>query len=147
MRVAERMRPGPVALDPGESIGHAGRLLARHRLGAVPVVRRHALIGLLDASALARAHPSAATTLTVGEIHCRLDQVRIGRVLPPDPPAVGRRTPLIDAIRLMRARRIAALPVTRGDRLVGLLAEEDLLELLAALLDGDPPPPRPVAAG
>jgi acetoin utilization protein AcuB len=140
------MRPAPEAVDPGESLGRAGRLLARHRLGAIPVVRGQALVGLLDASTLARAHPSAATTLTVGEIHSRLDQVRIGRVLAGDLPAVGRRTPLIDAIRLMRARCLAALPVAQGDRLVGLLAEEDLLELLATLLDGDPPP-RPVAAG
>jgi len=43
----------------------------------------------------------------------------------------------------MRARRLAALPVAQGDRLVGLLTEDDLLEVLAALLDEDPPPNRP----
>ena len=140
MRVAERMRSGPPALDAGESLGHAGRLLARHRLGALPVVRRDALIGLLDAADLDRAHPSAATSLAIGEIAGRLDRVRVERVLQPDLAAVGHRTPLVDAIRLMRARHLAALPVARGDRLVGLLVEDDLLELLAALLDESPVP-------
>ena len=82
------------------------------------------------------------TTLTFGEIHGRLDRVRIDRVVPPSVTAVGRSTPLVDAIRLMRARRLAALPVAQGDRLVGLLTEDDLLEVLAALLDEDPPPDR-----
>jgi acetoin utilization protein AcuB len=143
MRVAERMRREPIAVGPGESLGHAGHLLARHRLGAVPVVRRSALVGLLATADLDRAHPSAATTLTVGEIHGRLDRVRIDRVVRPAVTAVGRSTPLVDAIRLMRARRLAALPVAQGDRLVGLLTEDDLLEALAALLDEDPPPNRP----
>jgi CBS domain-containing protein len=60
---------------------------------------------------------------------------------------VGRRTPLVDAIRLMRARRLAAVPVGQGVRLVGLLTEDDLLALLATLLDEDSPAIRPFAHG
>jgi acetoin utilization protein AcuB len=146
MRAADRMRREPIAVVAAESLGHGARVLARHRLGAVPVVRRDALVGLLDAADVARAHPSAATSLAIGEIHGRLDQVRLDRIVRPDPPAVGRRTPLSAAVRLMRIHRLAALPVIQGDRLVGLLTDDDLLELLAALLDGDPPPSRPRAA-
>jgi acetoin utilization protein AcuB len=133
------MRREPPAVDIRASLGDAAWLMARDRLGAIPVLRHQALVGLLDAGDLARAHPSAATTLTIGEIHARLDQVRVGRVLAPAVTAVGRRTPLVDAIRLMRARRLAALPVVHGDELVGLLTEEDLLDLLATILDEDPP--------
>jgi acetoin utilization protein AcuB len=143
VRVAERMRREPPTVDPRESLGRAGRLLARHRLGALPVVHRHALIGLLDAADLDRAHPSAATTLAVGEIADRLDRVRVERVLRPGLVAVGRRTPLVDAVRLMRARHLTALPVAQGDRLIGLLTEDDLLTLLAALLNEGPPRTSP----
>ena len=141
MRAADRMRREPIAVHAAESLGHGERVLARDRLGAVPVVRRDTLVGLLDAADVARAHPSAATSLAIREIHGRLD-----RIARPDPPAVGRRTPLADAVRLMRTRRLAALPVVQGEWLVGLLTDDDLLELLAALLDGDPPPDRPRAA-
>jgi acetoin utilization protein AcuB len=133
------MRREPPAVDIRASLGDAAWLMARDRLGAIPVLRHQALVGLLDAGDLARAHPSAATTLTIGEIHARLDQVRVGRVLAAAVTAVGRRTPLVDAIRLMRSRRLAALPVVHGDELVGLLTEEDLLDLLATILDEDPP--------
>ena len=147
MRVAERMRREPVAVGPGESLGLAGRLLARHRVDALPVVRRSALVGLLAAVDVDRAHPSVASTLAVREIPARLDRVRIDRVIQPAITSVGRRTPLVDAIRLMRARRLPGLPVTQGDRLVGLLTEDDLLALLATLLDEDEPTTRPRAAG
>jgi len=36
----------------------------------------------------------------------------------------------------MRARRLAALPVVRGEELLGVLTEEDLLDLLAEVADG-----------
>ena len=144
MRVAERMRREPVAVGPGESLGLAGRLLARRRVDALPVVRRSALVGLLAAADVDRAHPSVASTLAVREIPARLDLVRIDRVIHPAVTSVGRRTPLVDAIRLMRARRLPALPVAEGDRLVGLLTEDDLLALLATFLE-EPTGPR--AAG
>jgi acetoin utilization protein AcuB len=147
MRVAERMRREPVAVGPRESLGLAGRLLARHRVDALPVVRRSALVGLLAAADVDRAHPSVASTLAVREIPARLDRVRIDRVIQPAVTSVGRRTPLVDAIRLMRARRLPALPVIQGDRLVGLLTEDDLLALLATLLEEDEPTTRPRAAG
>ena len=114
MRVAERMRREPVAVGPGESLGLAGRLLARHRVDALPVVRRSALVGLLAAVDVDRAHPSVASTLAVREIPARLDRVRIDRVIQASVTSVGRRTPLVDAIRLMRARRLPALPVTQA---------------------------------
>ena len=138
MRVAERMRREPPTVDPREGLGRAGRVLARHRLGALPVVRRHALIGLLDAADLERADPSAATTLAIGEIAHRLDRVPVERVLRPELAVVGRRTPLVDAV-LDRTRHLPALPVAQGDRLIGLLAEDDLLTLLATLLEEEPP--------
>jgi acetoin utilization protein AcuB len=147
MRVAERMRREPVAVGPGESLGLAGRLLARHRIDALPVLRRSALVGLLAAVDVDRAHPSVASTLAIREIPARLDRVRIDRVIPPAVTSVGRRTPLVDAIGLMRARRLPALPVTEGDHLVGLLTEDDLLALLATLLEEDEPTTRRRAAG
>ncbi|HKW91149.1 MAG TPA: CBS domain-containing protein, partial [Methylomirabilota bacterium] len=86
---------------------------------------------------VAAAHPSAATTLSVAEIAGRLDRVPVQRVVAPTLTAVGPRTALPEAIRLMRARRQPALPVVRGGELLGVLAEDDLLELLADLLESE----------
>jgi len=136
MRVAERMRRGMPHLGPKDSIARAAQLLAQQGVRAIPVVRRSALVGMLGEADAALARPSGATTLSVGEIGGRLAQTPIGAILAGGVTAVGPRTPLAEAIRLMRARRLAALPVVRGDELLGVLTEEDLLDLLAEVANG-----------
>ena len=43
-------------------------------------------------------------------------------------------TPVIEAARLMRDRKIGGLPVMDGDELVGIVTETDLLDALVKLL-------------
>lgn len=138
MRVAERMRRGMTHLGLRDSIARAAHLLAQLGVGAIPVVHRSALVGVLGEADVARARPSAATTLSVGEIGGRLAQTPIEEILSGGFTAVGPRTLLTECIRLMRARRLAALPVVRGEELLGVLIEEDLLDLLAEVVDGPP---------
>jgi CBS domain-containing protein len=40
----------------------------------------------------------------------------------------------LDAIRLMREKNVTALPVVKGDRLVGIVSEHDFLPIVARLL-------------
>ncbi|MCI0546220.1 MAG: CBS domain-containing protein [Candidatus Rokubacteria bacterium] len=135
MRVTERMRRNMAHLGPADSIAQAAHVLAQQGVRAIPIVRRSSLVGMLGEADVALARPSAATTLSFGEIGGRLAQIPIGAILAGGVIAVGPRTPLTEAIRLMRARRLAALPVLRGDELLGVLTEEDLLDLLAEVAD------------
>ena len=143
MRAADVMRRTPRRLRPEDSVGRAARMLAQQGVGALPVTRGSVLAGLLSEADLAAARPSVATTMSVGEIAGRLHDTRVESLLDPRVIAVGTRTPLADALRLMRAHRLTALPVVRGDELVGLLVEEDLLDLLAWQLEDDAPRPEP----
>jgi acetoin utilization protein AcuB len=137
MRVGERMRREPAVAGLRDSLGQARRRLGHHGIRDLPIVDRSTLVGVLSAADVALAQPSAATTLIVGEIHFRLSSISIERVARTDITAVGRRTPLAEAIRLMRARDLATVPVVSGHELIGVLTEEDLLELLADLLTTD----------
>ena len=49
---------------------------------------------------------------------------------------VGLRTPIREAIRLVRTRHVSPLPTTRGEEMLGVLTEEALLDLLAETLEG-----------
>jgi acetoin utilization protein AcuB len=93
------------------------------------------LVGVLEARDVARAHPSAVTTLYRTEVAGRLSLIPVRRILRADTTTVGRRTPVTEAIRLMRRRRVSILPVTRGEELVGVLTDDVLLGMLAELLD------------
>ncbi len=143
MRAADVMRRTPRRLRPADSVARAALVLAQQGVGTLPVTRGSVLAGLLSEADLAAAWPSVATTLSVGEIAGRLDETSVESVLDARVVAVGPRTPLADALRLMRAHRLTALPVVRGDELVGLLVEEDLLNLLAWRLEDDAPRPEP----
>jgi acetoin utilization protein AcuB len=130
------MRRDMPHLGPKDNVARAAQLLAQQGVRVIPVLRRSALVGMLGEADIALARPSAATTLSVGEIGGRLAQTPIGEILSSGVTAVGPRTPLTEGIRLMRARRLAALPVVRGDELLGVLTEEDLLDLLAEVAGG-----------
>jgi CBS domain-containing protein len=44
-------------------------------------------------------------------------------------------TPTVDAIRLMREKKLACLPVTRKDKLVGIVTEHDLIVVASYVLE------------
>jgi acetoin utilization protein AcuB len=135
MRAADHLRRDAPSLDPRDSLARAARSL-RGRRDAVPVVNRSNLVGVLAARDLARALPSIATTLTVTEIGAALCRVSVSQILPASVVTVGLRTSIREAIRLMRTRNVSLLPITRGEEMLGVLTEEDLLDLLAETLEG-----------
>ena len=53
----------------------------------------------------------------------------------PHPITVAPQTPLVEAARLMRDRKIGGLPVMDGGELVGIVTETDLLDALIKLLE------------
>jgi acetoin utilization protein AcuB len=110
--------------------------MRRHRVDALPVVARRAVVGIITAWDLDAAAPSAATTLTVGESRGHLGAIPVMEAMTRDVIAVAPETPLAEAARLMRDRNLGTLPVVRGDELVGILALADLLaELHTAVIN------------
>jgi len=129
------MRREIACLDPGASLARAAQVIGPDRAGAVLVASEGVLMGVLEARDVARAHPSAVTTLSRSEMVHRLTTIPVHQILPANVTTVGRRTPLTEAIRLMRRRRVSVLPVTRGEELIGVLTDDVLLEMLAEILD------------
>ena len=52
-----------------------------------------------------------------------------------DPLSVDPETTTVDAIRLMREKRLSCLPVTENGKLVGLVTEYDLIVVASRLLE------------
>jgi len=48
---------------------------------------------------------------------------------------VGPDTPTVDALRLMRRLGVPCLPVVQDERLVGIVADSDFLEIASKLLE------------
>ena len=61
--------------------------------------------------------------------------MRIGEIMHKDPLTVAPDTPTLDAIRLMRAENLSAVPVVEGNKLEGILTDSDFLVVAARLLE------------
>jgi CBS domain-containing protein len=55
----------------------------------------------------------------------------VGEIMTPDVLGLGPTTTLVDAARRMHERRVGAVVVSDGDRLVGIVTERDILRAVA----------------
>lgn len=116
------------AEDPIEVVTH---LMIWERLRYVPVEdKEHQLMGLVT-------HRGVLRHLTGKAPQARTPTSTIMRTelitVTPD-------TPTLDAIRLMRRYRIGCLPVVSDGRLVGLVTEDDFMDVAEKLLEEHAPP-------
>jgi CBS domain-containing protein len=61
----------------------------------------------------------------------------VREIMHPDPVTTTPETSCLEALQLLRDRRVSGLPVVRGDRLVGIITERDFLSITVRLLEPD----------
>jgi CBS domain-containing protein len=61
--------------------------------------------------------------------------VTVAEIMKSDPVTVAPDTNTVEAIRLMREKKLACLPVTEKGKLVGLVTEHDLIVVSSHLLE------------
>lgn len=118
---------------PLDSIAHARALCERHRVNQLPVVVDDALVGIVTDRDLRDAFPSLATEIErPADARQVTERMHVEDVMSRSPVTVTEADGIEAAATLMRRERIGALPVVRGDHLVGILTRTDLL---GALID------------
>ena len=113
MLVRNRMSKKVVTVEPQETLAAARALLRRHQIRQLPVLRRQRLAGIVTDRDLRSASPAATV---------------VGDVMTPRPSVITADAFVDDAARLLRRRKIGALPVVDGHRLVGILTASDVLD-------------------
>ncbi|MFU8876640.1 MAG: CBS domain-containing protein [Wenzhouxiangellaceae bacterium] len=63
------------------------------------------------------------------------EPVMVRDIMRPDPLSIGPDTTTVEAIRLMREKKLSCLPVTESGKLVGLITEYDLIVVASRLLE------------
>ncbi len=61
--------------------------------------------------------------------------VAVSDIMTSDPLSITPDTPTVDAIRLMRQKKLACLPIVTDDKLVGVITEGDMLYVAGKLLE------------
>lgn len=133
LRVADAMTREPVTLGTEDSLARGMEVMRLHHIRRIPVVMGGRLIGLLAEGDLKRAQPSILDS-SEAEFNRVMDGTQIGRIMIRDPLTVAEDTPLLDAVRMLRETKFGALPVMRGESLVGILTDHDAVRCLVDLL-------------
>jgi acetoin utilization protein AcuB len=138
MLVGSRMTTPVYTVTAGDTIAGALRLARTQRIRHVPVVDGDRLVGLVTERDLRHAAPPIDDA-SGEEIRETIHSKKVGDVMVTTVITATTVTPVEAAAKLLYENRIGCLPVTEGDRLVGILTESDLLRALVELFGAHHP--------
>jgi CBS domain-containing protein len=107
-----------IMLEPQTTLGTAAMVLRDKQIGALAVVGGPRLVGLLSERDIVAAVAEGADT----------DVVPVADVMSDHPYPVSPGTPIAEAANVMLRAGIRHLPVTEGDRVVGMVSIRDALD-------------------
>ena len=140
MFVKDQMTPHPITVMADSSILAAQRSMKENRVRHLPVVNKTgALVGLVTRTSLEQVRPSKLTTLSIYELSYQLDKITVRDAMVRKVVTVGEDVPIEQAARLMLEHKIGSLPVLRGERLVGIITDTNLMRTMLELLGARQP--------
>ena len=141
MIVSMWMSRGLVTVEPGTPITEAAAIMASRNIRRLPVIRlgedgMH-LLGLVSATDLYRAFPPTVNPFSITQQDRFKSALTAEQIMNRQVLTVSGDTPLEEAAKLMRDKKIGALPVTRGTLLQGLITESDLFRAFISLFESE----------
>jgi len=135
MLVKEIMTAHPVFIEPEMSVTDAQRIMKENGVRHLPVLREgKEMIGLITRDSLNRVRPSDLTSLSIWEINYQLSRIKAKDVMVREVITVGEEVTVEEAARTMIGNQVGSLPVLRGNRMVGIVTDNDLLRALTNLM-------------
>lgn len=139
MLVGQVMARNVITVTPHTSHRDALELMRQHKIRRLPVLDGSRLVGIVSEKDLLTTAPSPATTLSIYEIYTLLDKLTLNKIMTHPVVTIGPDCPIQDAARIMTERKIGCLPIMRGDDLVGIVTETDIMKVLVSMLGGGEP--------
>ena len=132
VKVADAMSKKVVTAKPNTSIFEAEKTMIQHGFRRLPIVQNEKLIGIVTVMDILRFFGSShvfnhlqSRTIT------QVLQTKILDIAVRDIVAVSPEVDVGQAAKLMRDRKVGALPVVQKKRLVGIITERDFFKLIA----------------
>jgi CBS domain-containing protein len=125
-----------VTISVGDRLSTVEDIMTLGGVRHMPVVRAGRLVGVVSERDLLRASLSSLDPRRQ-ERRAFLEAIDISQVMSAPPVIVDSDARVEEAARIMADNKIGCLPVLRGEELVGLLTETDLLRYFADLVTRD----------
>ena len=124
-----------ITASPELPIMEARELMKEHNIRRLPVVdKRGRLIGIVTQGDIQEASPSDATTLSIWELNYLLARITVEEIMTRDVITITPDTPVEEAALLMRERKVGGLPVVEDGKLVGIITESDIFEVMIKVM-------------
>ncbi|GIK54662.1 MAG: CBS domain-containing protein [Chloroflexi bacterium] len=121
-----------ITVTPDTTLPEAHQIMMNEEIRRLPVVDSDGrLVGIVTRGDVRGAQPSPATSLSIWELNYLLSQLKVAKIMTPDPITVNEEATIGDAARVMLENRISGLPVVdnRG-KLVGVITESDIFSMV-----------------
>lgn len=142
MLVRDVMQSTVTTITTKTTLPEAVRLLRERGIRHLPVVEDGELVGIVSDRDLKRAMASDATTLAGSALAAVLDALAVRDIMTRAVIVAGPDFPVEEAAGMMVRKKISALPVMEGGRLVGIVTETDILQLFVRALGATEPSSR-----
>lgn len=119
-----------IVVDPATSLAEAQRLMEHHRIRRLPVVQDGILVGIITWSNIKAAQPPDSVVLSTHAWRTQLERLLVGAYMTHHPETIAPHASVAEAAHKLMYYKIGGLPVLEHGKVVGIITESDLLELL-----------------
>ena len=134
MLVYHWMTPFPTTVSPTTCLAAAREIVVAKGIRHLPVCEGERLVGIITDRDIRMTLPSPAVSLSVWTLRLA-ECVQVDEVMTRWVITIAADAPIVEAVRLMLAHRIGALPVTSEGRLVGIISATDVMRAFAEVLE------------
>ena len=153
MRAHQIMTRPVISVTPETTIVDAANIMLQKHVSGLPVVDAAGkLVGIISEGDFIRRSEIGTQRkrgrflkFILGPGQEAIDFVRehgrkIAEIMTPEPITIGEDTPLEEIVQLMEKNNVKRLPVTRGDKIVGIVSRSNLLQAVASVAREIPDP-------
>lgn len=125
MFVGKRMTRNVITVSRGDTLKFASNVLHENRIHQLPVVEGGELIGFVSGTDIRNSTFETSTMTDLGKIVVK--NKTVGEIMTRDVITVSPWDTVEDALLIFYKRRLGALPVVEGKKLVGIITKADVL--------------------
>jgi acetoin utilization protein AcuB len=127
------MSEKPITVHPDTLMLEARQRMLLARIRHLVVTEGEGVAGIVTDRDIRLNLPSPATSLSVWEMNFLLAKLTVRDVMTRAVVLVDPKRSAAEAAQIMLTHKISALPVTEGERLVGIITESDFVRLVAGV--------------
>lgn len=128
------MKKDLITITKDDRMTTAKKILREKNIRHLPVVDGKKLIGLVSNMDIRKAEASPATSLEIRELHYLLDKLTVGEIMTRNVITISPDISVEEATTLLHDNKIGCLPVVEDGNLVGILTENDVMEILIEVM-------------